>query len=114
MQQRSFAVQPARTNVKSVSVPQPSTKDHLTRVFNAAILSTKKTEKRNFSLELSELSSSVPFKAILNAVRQLSHVQGISERDASEQLIRTFRKMDELLGNYLIQEGIEKIKGPKN
>ena len=115
MQQRSYAAQQARTTAKPVNThQQPSVRDQLTRVFNSAVLSTKKVDKRNFTVELSELSSSVPFKAILNAVRQLSHVQGISERDASEQIIRTFRKMDDLLGNYLVQEGIEKIRTRKN
>src|SRR5687767_9981799 len=59
------------------------TNDELARVFNTALISTQTELKREFSAELSELTQSASFKAILSAVRHLSRVQGITERQAA-------------------------------
>ena len=96
-------------------VPQPPAqyqRDELTRVFNTAIVSTQTKQKRDFSSELYELTESASFKAILNAVRQLSRVQGVSDRQASEQIIHTFRKIDDIWGGYVSHEGLEKLRCP--
>ncbi len=47
--------------------------------------------------------------AILNAVKQHSRFQGIPERQAAEQIIQTFRKLDQVWSDYTLQEGIDKI-----
>ena len=97
--------------------PTPATKknpgDELARVFNTVLVSTQSKGKRDFSGELCEVSESAPFKAILSAVRQLSRIHGITERQASEQIIQTFRKMDQIWGEYVFREGLEKIKSSK-
>lgn len=104
--------QPAPPVVKRTSEPELSTND-LARVFNAAVLCSRSKRKRDFSTELHELTESAAFKTILNSIRQLARVQGIKERQAAEEVIETFRKMDELWGEYMFCEGREKLRKPR-
>ena len=123
MQPRSFA-KPAtitRQNRSHSSTPtheQPQSPmytaprmDELSKIFNTSLVSSKAKSKRDFSSELFALTDSTAFKTILNAVQQLARVQGISEKQAAEQVIQTFRRMDELWGEYLFHEGIDRLKG---
>ena len=106
---------PASVNSAHASHFQPAAatqRDDLARVFNTAVVSSQAKQKRDFSSELYELTESASFKAILNTVRQLSRVQGISERQASEHIIQTFRKMDDIWGGYVSHEGLEKLRSP--
>jgi hypothetical protein len=115
MQHRSYVSQPVRSsNTPSITTRTAGIKDDLTRVFNTAIVSSQKGVKRNFSVELSEVAESVSFKAILNAVRQLSSAQGITERQAAEQIIQAFRAVDDIWKDYVFQEGIERIRKPRS
>lgn len=126
MQQRSFLTQTSSSATQSnqakavassaARAAAPSSnpsKDDLARVFNTALLSTQAKEKRDFSSELFALTESASFKAILNAVHQVARVQGVSDRQAAEQVIQTFRKMDELWGEYVFREGLDKIRKPR-
>jgi hypothetical protein len=88
--------------------------DELARVFNTAIVSTQVDESRDFSGELYRLVETAPFRAILQAVRQLSRSQGIPERQAAEQLIQTFRKMDRLWTDYVFKEGVDRLRAPQD
>ena len=85
----------------------------LTRIFNTAIISSKVETHRDLASEIQQLTQRAPFKAILSAVNQLAAIQGISERQAAESIIETFRKMDELWGEYIFREGFEKIRKPQ-
>src|SRR5688500_885779 len=67
-----------------IVVPSKESRDELARVFNTAIVSSQADTKRDLSSELQQLTQSAPFKAILNAVRQLASVQGITERQSAE------------------------------
>lgn len=100
-------------NRSATSPSSSSSKEELTRIFNSAILSTRSKAKRNFSAELIALTESTSFKAILNAVQQVARVQGISDRQAAEQVIETFRKMDDLWSEYTVCEGLDKIRKPQ-
>ena len=82
-----------------------------TKVLNTAIVSTRVEKPRNLSQELKEVMQTPGFRAILKATHDLAHRQNLTERDAAEQIVRTFRKLDELWGDYLTREGVEKIKG---
>lgn len=90
------------------------TQDNLTRIFNTALISSQSKEKRNLSSELYGLTESPAFKAVLNAVRQLARVQGTTERQAAEQVIQTFRKMDEIWNEYVFREGLERLRSPRS
>ena len=83
-------------------------------MFNTVLVSSRVRNKKDFSRELFELTESSGFKAILSAVKQLSLVQGITERQATEQVIQTFRRMDEVWGEYLFHEGVDRIRGQRN
>ncbi len=114
MQNRSYSAQPIVSNSqKPITQKAAPQRDELTRVFNTALVSTQAKQKRDFSTELYELTESASFKAILNAVRQLSRVQGISERQATEQVIQTFRKMDQIWEGYIFQEGLDRLRKPR-
>jgi hypothetical protein len=106
--------QPVASKASVISAPTPSAShDDLVRIFNSALLASQTQAKRDFSNELRTLTESTAFKAVLNAVRQLSCVQGINDRQAAEQIIQTFRKMDNLWGDYVRCEGIDKIRKPR-
>ena len=104
---------PPRQTQRQVQRPAPK-KDDLTRIFNTALVSTQSGVKRDFSAELSALTDSAPFKAVLNAVRQLSCVQGISERQAAEEIIAAFRKMDDIWSEYIFKEGLDRLRGTRS
>lgn len=84
--------------------------EELTRVFNTALVSTRSGDSQDFSAEIYALVESAPFRAILGSVRQLARTEGTNEREAAESLIQTFRKIDRIWGEYLFQEGIDRLK----
>jgi hypothetical protein len=102
---RSFEMaQPALEN------PAPLTPHtDLTRIFNAAILSTHSARGRDFAGELYRLIGTPAFESILVAIRQLASTSGISEQQAAEQIILTFRKIDSVWKEYAFQEGYESL-----
>ncbi len=83
--------------------------DELTRVFNSAVVSSRKTQVREYSAELHALVQSPAFRSILSGIRQFARNEGISERLAAEQTIEAFRKIDRVWEDYLIQEGIDQL-----
>jgi hypothetical protein len=83
-------------------------------MFNTVLVSSRAKSKKDFSKDLLQLAESSSFKAILSAVKQLSRVQEITERQAVEQVIQTFRKMDELWGEYLFHEGLDRLREHKS
>ena len=88
-----------------------TSRDDVARAFNTALIATQAKSKRDFSGELLEITESAPFKAILSAVRQLASIHGMTERQAAEQVIQTFRKIDEVWSDYVFREGLDKIRG---
>lgn len=121
-QDHSFAKQfnqgPSQHPHSSASAGRPSSPTHeeVARIFNSALVATRVPESRNPASELHELMESTTFRAIMNAVRQVAHAEGIPERQAAEQIIRTFRKMDEIWSNYVFQEGVDRLRnqlGPR-
>ena len=93
-----------------------SQRDPLTRIFNTALISTRYRggKERDFPTELLHLTESAAFKTILLAVHQHAQIQGIPEKQASEEVIQTFRTLDELWTAYIFKEGLDKIRGQRN
>jgi hypothetical protein len=89
----------------------PSPIDELARIFNTALVATRSEAHRDFSVEIVEAIQSPPFKAILSAVRQHSLLEGITEKQAAEQIIGAFRKLDQIWADYVFQEGLERVRG---
>jgi hypothetical protein len=90
--------------------PSAPTQDELTRVFNTALVASKVDGVRDYSAELVAVMESPGFRAILTAVRTLCASEGLTERKAAETIIQTFRKVDRIWGDYLVQEGIDRLK----
>lgn len=83
--------------------------DDLARIFNTALVATKTQPGRDFQTELYQLMESPAFRAILTAIRQHARLQGLSEKHAAEQVIRAFRRVDELWSSYVFQEGVDRL-----
>lgn len=94
--------------------PGDSSQEKLVRVFNTAIVSTHRASKKNRSSELFDLVGTPAFQAILHAVERLSTDEGITEQAAAERIIETFRKVDQIWGNYLFHEGLDYVFKPKS
>jgi hypothetical protein len=84
--------------------------DDLVRIFNTALVSSHTEARRDFSGEIFELMESPAFRAILGTVRQYARLQGLSEKQAAEQIIMTFKKMDQAWSDYVFQQGVERLK----
>jgi hypothetical protein len=98
-------------SARGVQTISSSNVDELAKVFNSALLATRKPSDRDIAAEVLELVQSSAYRAILMAVRQLAVLEGISERQAAEQLAKTFRKMDNLWGDYVFAEGLDRVRG---
>lgn len=90
-------------------ISQPSAEE-LSRIFNSALVATQVSGNSNPAAELQQLMESSAFQAIIQAIRQVVRSEGISEKQAAEQLIHTFRRMDEIWSNYVFQEGVERLR----
>jgi hypothetical protein len=81
------------------------------KLFNTAVIKSK--EKRiNASYEerLSEVCKSPVMSALLVAVNTLSEDQKISTDHAAVQIIDTVRELDSIWNDYVLMEGIGKLK----
>lgn len=93
----------------TISTPAESAVDVL-RVFNSALVASRASNaKRDFTGELMELVESPAFQSILGAVSDLAVRKNLREREAAEELIQTFRKVDQIWQEYLIQEGADRV-----
>ena len=86
--------------------------EDLTRIFNTALVATRAESVQDFSTELYTLLESPPFRVILQAIRQLAKNQGLGDKEAAETLIQTFRRIDKIWGDYVFQEGLDRLKNP--
>lgn len=85
--------------------------DPSTKLFNTAIIATKIPKLTNYSAKLSELVQSRSFQAILKAIREHALENGLSEEIAAEEIVQTFREIDQVWNDYIFQEGLDKLKG---
>jgi hypothetical protein len=102
----------AQSQVFQQSSTSPSNQSELTRVFNAALLSTQSDRKRDFANELYQLVETPAFECILGSIRSLARTTGVSERQAAEQIILTFRRLDSVWSEYVMQEGLDRLRNP--
>jgi hypothetical protein len=84
--------------------------EELIRIFNTALIATQADAGRDFTKEIYDLMENPAFRAILSSVRQYARLQGLSERQAAEQIISTFRAMDNVWRDYVFQQGMDRIK----
>ena len=85
-----------------------------TKLFNTAVIATKIPKGSNSTGEVSALLhalvQSVTFQAILKSIREHATLQGISEAQAAEEIVRTFRDIDSVWNDYIFQEGLDRLK----
>jgi hypothetical protein len=85
--------------------------DQSTKLFNTAIIATKIPKLSNYSSKLNDLVQSNAFRAILDAIQAHARASGVSEEQAAEELVQTFRDIDKVWDEYIFQEGLDKLKG---
>ncbi|MEW6058099.1 MAG: hypothetical protein AB1540_15950 [Bdellovibrionota bacterium] len=85
--------------------------DQSTKLFNTAIIATKIPKLSNYSSKLNELVQGKAFQAILSAIRDYANATGVSEEQAAEEVVQTFREIDRIWDDYIFQEGLDKLKG---
>lgn len=85
-------------------------RNRLNQIFNTALVSSRSDTNPHTSTEIHKLMETPAFRAILQATQLLAGDQGISEIEAAREIIRTFRKMDLLWTEYLVAEGVERLK----
>jgi hypothetical protein len=103
-------ISPATPDVNINSDSAVMSAAELTRLLNAAILSTRADRKKDFASELYQLVETPAFEAILGAIRTLAHTSGMSERQAAESIVQTFRKIDQVWTDYVFQEGVDRLR----
>lgn len=108
LQERPSGRSPERSYAKTERQSAQS-KEDLVRVFSTALVSTQ-CKRRNFAAELNEITQRPAFRAILNSVRQLAAATGTTEKQAAEEIVKAFRGLDEVWGQYVFQEGLEKLR----
>lgn len=91
---------------------QSTSVEDLVRIFNTALVTSRVESGRAYADEMMDMVQTPAFRAILKAIRDLAAETGVQERLAAEQIIHAFRKMDALWTDYLIQEGVQRLKGP--
>jgi hypothetical protein len=84
------------------------------RLFHTAIVSSKaKRAEKNHSQELHRLMNKPAFQSIVDAIGRLASEHQLTDAEAAEQFIETFRELDQLWESYVFQEGIEQLKSPQ-
>jgi len=90
----------------------PTNDEHLIKMINGAIVASYKERSQEKSAhELQRLLTGPAMGAILRATRTLATEQQIPEAESAALIVQTFQKLDKIWSDYLIQEGLEKIRG---
>lgn len=97
------------------STKSPTAQDQdisqLIKALSTAFVSTRGESANNPREEIVKLVESAEFRAIAISVRELAQSLKISDKEAAERVIETFRKADSLWARVLAIEGIERLKG---
>jgi hypothetical protein len=80
------------------------------KIFNTAIVTSKIDRNNKPTQSLGNLLKSDAFACILSSVRELSKLSNLSEDEAAEKIISTFREMDRVWDSYIFEEGLSQLK----
>ncbi|MGB0452802.1 MAG: hypothetical protein ACPGJV_03735 [Bacteriovoracaceae bacterium] len=81
------------------------------QLINTAIIKSKESViDRSYEERLSSTCSSPAVKALTIAIGHLSETEGISRDQAAIQLVDTVRELDKIWNDYVMMEGITKLK----
>lgn len=84
--------------------------DRLSRIFNTAMISTIRNNEPLEDEALNQLLATPEFRAILSAVHQVAFEKNTTEKNAAEELIRVFRRIDHAWQDYVLAKGIESLR----
>lgn len=84
--------------------------EQILKLLNTAVVSSKEKETKNLGRELQELIKSPAFQVILASVRELARRKRIPERDAAEQIVSAFHRLDDLWTTYVQNKGVQDLK----
>jgi hypothetical protein len=90
--------------------------DDLAKIFNTVLVAhhaQQAASERDFLSELQNTVDTAEFKAILGTIRQFAKLQCITEKEASQRILQTFFKLNNIWSAYLTREGIESLKSSK-
>jgi hypothetical protein len=96
---------------KRVRPPAEFSTEELGRIFNTVMVSTVSQENADFPEEFKRIMDSPAFKCILGAIHAHSEAQKLPIRQATEQVIQTFRKLDDMWRSYIYREGVDRLGG---
>ena len=81
------------------------------QLLNTAIIKTKEKKMNNsYDSRLSHICQSPAITALGKAISELSEKQQISRDQAAIQIIEAVRGLDDVWHDYIMMEGIEKLK----
>jgi len=81
------------------------------QIFNTALISTRVEQSKASSSEIFHLMQEPAFQTLLSAIHQYAESKSIPESQAAQEVIQTFRKIDFLWTELLLQEGFERVQG---
>lgn len=85
--------------------------EQLIKQINAAFVNSHALGQKEASAqELQIILTSPALGALLRSIRILATEQGISEMAAAESVVEVMQKLDSIWTQYLIQEGLNRIK----
>jgi len=102
----------SQQNISSNTIAENDSaqRERLNQLFNTALVSTRSEQQLESANEIHRLMGEPAFAAILQSIQLLAGEQGNSEMEAARDIIRTFRRMDQLWTEYLVAEGVERLK----
>jgi hypothetical protein len=81
------------------------------QLLNTAIIKSKeKSIKTNYEDRLKKICNSPVMEAVNKSINYLSDSQKISRDQAAVILIETLRELDEIWEDYVLMEGIDRLK----
>jgi hypothetical protein len=82
------------------------------QIINTAIIKSKEKKiNQGYEERLSKICNSPAIDAFHKSIAYLSENQKISKDQAALQLIETIRELDSIWSDYVVMEGIDRLKG---
>ncbi len=81
------------------------------QLINTAIIKTKENNiDKSYEDRLQEICQSPVIAALNKSIEFLSESQRISADQAAIQIVETIRELDSIWNDYIVMEGLEKLK----
>ena len=112
--QRNLNLQQQEISTSSQTAEQKKdSSDEMTRdwisAFNTSVLTTLSPTAKDRSLDLSKLMQSPEFASLLVGAQHLADAQNLSMEEATDRLIRSFREIDQVWRQIVMERGLKAI-----